>query len=392
MTLGLNVDSFRGVSLELALNSRVSTGGWRGIERGGVISSTPLTSEKVTFIFWCLSHTPRICEEELTVECKGQTFDRNKLTLGGERIALEPVEYPRIKCPAIRLRWVSEKTLRNTSFSTAAANAYLLEWGMGQEMLHVAGAIAQVGVNMIGGVYVDLVPMTTYFSSNPPGRYRQGTLPEPLRTGGRSAVECISGWKPHDTFMQGPVTQHRIGQLLWAGLGCTPHKTFRYHRYGLLTAEGQGKTIPSASATYTTALYVINEAGVFKYVNWDKEQGVATHSLTTVKKGRQLNVGEYQNGGWVYTGTGDLLDRFQELVSGLPEASTYLVAASTGHLPPFFSLMEAGYSVLHMLLQAEAFEMASNVIVLSNDQMTKIRGTIGLPDIPLAILPISEKS
>ena len=94
----------------------------------------------------------------------------------------------------------------------------------------------------------------------------------------------------------------------------------------------------------------------------------------------------------MYTGTGDLLDRFQGLVPGLPKTSNYLVAASTGQLPPFFSLMEAGYSVLHMLLQAEALEMASNVVVLSNDQMTKIRGTIGLPDIPLAIIPISEKS
>lgn len=392
MKLGLNVDSFRGVSLELALNSRVSTGGWKGIERGGAISSTPLTSDQVDFIFWCLSHTPRICEEEIPIKCEGKTFDRDTLTLGGERIAVEPVEYPRIKCPAIRLRWVSEKTLRSTSFSTAAANAYLLEWGMGQEMLHVAGAIAQVGINMIGGVYVDLVPMTTYFSSSPPKRYRQGTLPESLRTGGKSAVECISGWKPRDTFMKSPITRRRIGQLLWAGLGCTPHMTFRYHRYGLLTAEGQGKTIPSASATYTTALYVIDEAGVFKYVNWDEEQGVATHSLATVKNGRQLNVGEYRDGGWVYTGTDDLLDRFRGLVSGLPKAPTYLVAASTGQLPPFFSLMEAGYSVLHMLLQAEALEMTSNVVVLSNDQMTKIRGTIGLPDIPLAIIPLSEKS
>ncbi|MEE8570534.1 MAG: hypothetical protein V3S97_06035 [Candidatus Bathyarchaeia archaeon] len=386
----MNVDSFRGVSLELALNSRVSTGGWKGIERGGTIGSTPLTSDQVDFVFWCLSQTPRICEEAVTIECEGKTFDRDAFTLGGERITLEPVDYPRIKCPSIRLRWVSEKTLRNASFSTADANAYLLEWGMGQEMLHVAGAIANVGVNMIGGVYVDLVSMTPYLSSSPPKMYQQGTLPEPLRTGGRSAIECIDAWKPHDTFTQGQVDRSRIGQLLWAGLGCTPHKTFRYHRYGVLTTEGQGKTIPSASATYTTALHVIDEAGVFKYVNWNEEKGVATHSLATVKNGLQLNVGEYRNGGWVYTGTNDLIDKLQGLVPRLPKASTYLVVASTERLPPFFSLMEAGYSILHTLLQAEALEMRSNVIILSHDQMIKIRGTIGLIDMPLAIIPISE--
>lgn len=378
------------MSLELALNSRVSTGGWKGIERGGTIGSTHLTSDQVDFVFWCLSHTPSICEEAVTIECEGKTFDRNAFTLGGERITLEPVDYPRIKCPSIRLRWVSEKTLRNASFSTADANAYLLEWGMGQEMLHVAGAIANVGVNMIGGVYVDLVSMTPYLTSSPPKMYQHGTLPEPLRTGEKSAVECIDAWKPHDTFTQGQVDRSRIGQLLWAGLGCTPHKTFRYHRYGVLTNEGQGKTIPSASATYTTALHVIDEAGVFKYVNWNEEKGVATHSLATVKNGLQLNVGEYRNGGWVYTGTNDLIDKLQGLVPRLPKASTYLVVASTERLPPFFSLMEAGYSILHTLLQAEALEMRSNVVILSHDQMIKIRGTIGLIDMPLAIIPISE--
>jgi hypothetical protein len=388
----MNVDSFRDVSLELALNSRVSTGGWKGIERGGTLSSTPITPSQVDFVFWCLSHTPHICEEAVTIECEGKTFDGDALTLGGERIALKPVDYPRIKCPSIRLRWVSEKTLRNTSFSTEDANALLLEWGMGQEMLHVAGAIAQVGVNMIGGVYVDLVPMTPYLSSSLPQMYRQGNLPEPLRTGGRSAVECIDSWKPHDAFTRGNVARSRIGQLLWAGLGCTPHKTFRYHRYGVLTLEGQGKTIPSASATYTTALYVIDETGVFKYVNWNEEKGVATHSLETVINGRQFNVGEYRDGGWVYTGTGDLLDELQELVPRLPKASTYFAVTSTGRLPPFFSLMEAGYSVLHMLLQAEALKMSSNVVVLNQDQMTNIRRTIGLIDTPLAIIPISEKS
>ena len=380
------------MSLELALNSRVSTGGWKGIERGGKLSSTPLTSDQVDFVFWCLSHTPRICKEAITIECEGKTFDRDTFTLGGDQIALKPVDYPRIKCPSIRLRWVSEKTLRNATFSTADANAYLLEWGMGQEMLHLAGAIANVGVNMIGGIYVDLVSMTTYLSSSPPQMYQQGNLPEPLRAGGRSAVECIDKWKPNDTFTPGPIAQSRIGQLLWAGLGCTPHKTFRYHRYGLLTTEGQGKTIPSASATYTTTLHVINEAGVFKYINWNEEKSVATHSLATVKNGRQLNVGEYRSGGWVYTGTSDLLEELQGLVPSLPKASTYLVVASTGRLPPFFSLMEAGYTILHTLLQAEALEMRSNVVTLSHEQMIKVRGTIGLIDMPLAVIPISEKS
>jgi len=70
------------------------------------------------------------------------------------------------------------------------------------------------------------------------------------------------------------VSRAQLGQLLWAEIGCTPHRTVRYHRYGTLALGGQGKTIPSASATYTTTLYVIEEEGIFKYLNWDEEKNV----------------------------------------------------------------------------------------------------------------------
>lgn len=386
----LNLNRFSRISLELALNSRVSTGGWKGIERGGEISSTPLLSDQVEFVFWCLNHTPNISEEAIAIECNGQKFDEEAFPLDHDRIAVEPVSYPRIKCPSIRLHWVSEKTVRNVSFSTQVENAYWMAWGLGQEMVHVAGAIAQVGVNMIGGSNVDLVPMIPHLTSNPPQQYRKGNLPEPLRDGENSAVKCIRDWKPSETFQLAKVARSQLGQLLWAGLGCTPHTTFRHHRYGAVTSEGQGKTIPSASASYTTSLYVIEEDGIFKYVNWDDEHGVATHSLGIVKKGNGLNLGEYTYGTWVYTRKGELLCELQQLVPSLPPASTYIVAASTRRLRPYFSLMEAGYSVLHIILQAQALNMASNIVVLSQDQMTTIQRTIGLIDMPLALISISS--
>jgi hypothetical protein len=385
----LNLDLFSGISLELALNSRVSTGGWKGIERGGKIGSTPLSHDQVEFVFWCLSHTRNISEEAITIECNGKKFNTETLTVDSERITVEPVSYPRIKCPSIRLHWVSEKNLRDVSFSTTVENAYLMEWGLGQEMVHIAGAIAQVGVNMIGGISVDLVPMTPYLSSKPPQNYRKGNLPEQLRDGEDSAVACIKEWKPSETFKLEKVARSQLGQLLWAGLGCTPHKTFRYHRYGALTSEGQGKTIPSASASYTTSLYVIEEDGIFKYVNWDDENCVATHSLGVIKKGNVLNRGEFKKGRWVYTRKGDLLSELQQLVPSLPQASTYIVVASNRRLRPYFSLMEASYSVLHIILQARALEMASNIVVLSRDQMRNIQRTIGLIDMPIALIPIS---
>jgi len=383
----LNLETFRGISIELALNSRVSTGGWKGVERAGKLGGQPLTSDQVDFIFWCLSHTPHISEEEIVIECSGKKFDKETLTLDGERILLEPTPYLRIKCPSIRLNWVTEKDLRNTSFSTDIENAYWLERGMGQEMIHVAGSIAQVGINMIGGIYVDLVPMIPYLSRKPPLTFRKGNLPEPLRDGEDSAVECIEGWKPSETFKPEKITSSKLGQLLWAGYGCTPHKTVRFYRYGTL-ALGQGKTIPSASATYTVSLYLIVEDGIFKYVNWNEEEGIPTHSLGIIKTGDTLNIGEYREGVWVYTREENLLREVQKLVPKLPKASTYIVVASNRRLQPYFSLMEAGYSVLHIILQAHALNMASKIIVLGRDQMTKIQRTVGLIDVPIALLPI----
>jgi len=392
--LGLNLEPFRGISLELALNSRVSTGGWKGIERAGKLGTHPLTHDQLEFVFWCLSHTPHISEETVVVECNGKKFDKEGLTLGGERIALEPAEYvrvhPRIKCPSIRLHWVTEKNLGNVSFSTDVENAFWLERGMGQEMVHVAGSIGQVGVNMIGGSYVDLVPMAPYLSLKPPQNHRKGNLPEPLRDGEDSAVECVEGWKPSETFKLKKVTRSQLGQLLWAGYGCTPHKTVRYYRFGTLGFWGQGKTIPSAAATYTTSLYVIEKNGIFKYVNWDDAESVSTHSLGIIRKGDPLNIGEYRDGAWVYTRKEDLLREVQQLVPRLPKASTYIVVASNRRLTPYFSLMEAGYSVLHILLQTQALGIASNIIVTSRDQMAQIQRTIGLIDTPIALVPIAR--
>jgi hypothetical protein len=374
----------------------VSTGGWKGIERAGDVGNQTLTLNQIQFMFWCLGHTPHISKKPVIIECEGKKYNRKTLTLEGGKLLLEPVQYPRIKCPSIRFQWVSEKRGRGISasqrpsFSTDVENAYWVEWGMGQQMVHIAGSIAQVGVNMIGGVDVDLVPMVPYLSLQPPKHYRKGNLPNPRRDGENSAVECIEKWQPSGTFNSTTIPQSKLGQLLWAGYGCTPHKTFRHHRFGTLGFEGQGKTIPSASAIYTTSLYVAKKDGIFKYINWNEEENVAIHSLGQMRKGEPLKKGECREGAWMYTGTGHLLEELRQCVPELPTASTYIIVASNGRLPPFFSLMEAGYSLLHIVLQAQALGISSNLIVNSQEQMNKLQRTIGFIDVPIALIPIGQ--
>lgn len=386
----MNLEHFSNISLELALNSRVSTGGWKGEEKAGNLSSKPLTRDQIEFVFWCLSHTPSISEEAVVIECDGKKFDKKTLTLDGEEIALKSVVRPRfhdmdVLSPTIRLHWTKKGPVQ---FSTDIENAYWVERGMAQEMVHIAGSIGQMGVCIIGGVYVDLVPMIPYLSSKPPQNFRKGNLPTPLRDGGDSAVECFKKWKPSEAFDLEKITKFQLGQLLWAGFGCTPHNTYSYNWYGTLNFWGQGKTIPSASAIPTTSLYVIEDDGIFKYVNWNEEESVATHSLGLIRKGDPLKVGEYRNGTLTYVRKGDLLQEVNNLLPKLPEASTYILITTNGRHPPYFSLMEAGYSALNVVLQAQALNMKSNIVVISKDQMGKIQQTIGVFDVPIAFVPI----
>ena len=389
--VSMTSETYESVSLELALNSRVSTGGWKGIERAGKLGSHPLTLDQVEFVFNCLRNTPHISKESIVIECGGKRIDNETHSLNDKNNLLEPIQYPGIKHPSIRLQWSTEKSLRKVVFSTDNENAYWVERGMGQEMVHIAGAIAKVGVNMIGGVHVDLVPMVPYFTKSPPEKYRKGNLPDPIRDGKNSAVDCINKCKISRTFAEKKVSRAQLGQLLWAGIGCTPHRTVKYYRYGTLILGGQGKTIPSASATYTTTLYIMEEEGIFKYLNWDEEKDVATHSLGIVRTGNILKIGEYRGGGWVYTGTGELSQEIQKIVPKIPKAPTYIVVASNGKLGPYLSLMEAGYSALHIVLQAQTLHLASNIQVISKSQMTKIKGTLGLTDSPIVIIPIGFK-
>jgi hypothetical protein len=101
-----------------------------------------------------------------------------------------------------------------------------------------------------------------------------------------------------------------------------------------------------------------------------------------------LKIGEYKEGGWIYTGTGELSQEIQKIVPKIAKAPTYIVIASNGKLGPYLSLMEAGYSALHIVLQTQALQLASSIQVISQIQMAKIKGILGLNDSPMIFIPV----
>jgi hypothetical protein len=391
--LCLDKKLFENISLELALNSRVSTGGWKGVEKAGETEKNKLSKHQIEFIFWCLAHTPKISERKVIIKCDGKKFNDLNITLNGESLNLKPREYSDVKCPSIRLNWVTDKKTLNTratkiSFSTIRENSYFIERGMGQQMVHIAGAISQAGVCILGGVNVDIVPMVKYMTKKAPNNFLKGNMFEPIRGGNNSARKLIEDWKSTKNFQSKPINLSHLGQICWAGLGCTPHKTYRYHRFKELDYSGQGKTIPSAAAIYGTRIYIIRKDGIYRYVNWNEEKCCSTHSLSKIRKGENIKIGEFKRGAWTYTGKTILKEEIIRNAPQIPESNTHVLIASNGRLTPYWALMEGGYSILNIILQAQALNISSRISTLSQNQSKKIQNAIGLIDFPIAVLSL----
>ena len=133
----------------------------------------------------------------------------------------------------------------------------------------------------------------------------------------------------------------------------------------------QGRTIPSAPATYTISLYVIDGDSISEYVSWDQESGVSTHSLRRIGEGR-------------------FTEKLQRDLPALPKASTCVLISSMGRRNPFFSLMEAGYAAVHIALQSYAIGMESGIVVMSVDQMKRVQQSLGLKDMPMVMMPVGR--
>jgi hypothetical protein len=357
--------AFMNVSVELALNSRVSTGGWSSVKHYGSVSQEMISQEQLDYVSWCLGHVPHVGETPPHITCGEEVLDPRAGTLGGRWNAFEPTRYQ-------RLHWDQDREQDSVDFSTQERNGYWLEQGMSQEMVHVAGAVAQIGVCMIGGVDVDLVPMTHYFSSERPAKYVDGNLPEPMRDGGASATQCIDGLSLAKVLEPRPLSKAQLGQLLWAGYGCTPHETFKYYRTGIRDLVGQGKTIPSAAATYTVSLYASDEGGPSRYINWDEAAGAATHSLQPLEEGSHA---------W---------DTLQQLLPDRMAGSTLILVTSAGRLSPFFAMMEAGYCVLHIALQCRSLGYGTGLLALSSDQIRRAQASLNISELPIALMSVGK--
>ena len=77
------------------------------------------------------------------------------------------------------------------------------------------------------------------------------SLPAPATAGGTSLTDALSKRRSTRDYLNKPVSDAQISQLLWAAQGVTNEKGYR--------------TSPSAGAKFPLELYVVNATGVYHY-------------------------------------------------------------------------------------------------------------------------------
>jgi len=336
-------EHYRGVSVEKALNSRVSTGGSQphaGVPRADVVGP-----EALRFAFWCLARVPRISPQFPQVQYEGKTFDADRFVFLEEEKE-RPVEFPRgvhWRNFNVRCLWGGERSSREMA-------AHRLELPMAYAMIHLAGAAASFGVCMIGGLAC-IRAMEPYFSTSEPANFLPGNLPPPRRDSDASAVEAVerlSGEQAWTDEEPGPET---LGQLLWAGYGCTPHGSYlalvKRRAVDHTPYCAQAKTIPSGSCRYLNVLHCMTRTRLARYVNWDEESQRPTHSLAE----------ERPVGAW------------KRLYRTLPELEPAPVVIGCGS-----AVTEGGMSALYVALQAQAVGGAAKIVALSRADRDALRG------------------
>jgi SagB-type dehydrogenase family enzyme len=153
-----------------------------------------------------------------------------------------------------------------------------------------------------------------------------------------------------------------ISQLLWAGQGITDPRGFR--------------TAPSAGALYPLELYIVLEAGVFRY----DPHG---HHLTTVRA-QNLQLELYN----VSLKQDAILDAPMTLViSGVFSRTEAKYGPARS---PRYVHMEAGHAAQNILLQAVSLGLGAVPIGAFED--TEVQRVLGLPDDhePLYLIPIGH--
>lgn len=133
-----------------------------------------------------------------------------------------------------------------------------------------------------------------------------------------------------------PITEDRLGQVLWAARGRTPH---------LYKSRHWGMTIPTWGGRQDVSrVYLLADSTVHAYVNW--AEGHPTHSLSPFAASSR--------------DVGESVRRFMQ-----PAEKVILLARAFNES---YALWEIGYQLLNMILQAHCLDLTYRAVLLNAEQ------------------------
>ena len=189
----------------------------------------------------------------------------------------------------------------------------------------------------------------SFWSSSPPaGRksLRRGNLPDPVRDGNKPLISTLEAVKIKNRSGR-KSTDESVSQLLWAARGRTPH---------LYKSRPWGMTVPTSGGEQNaSSVYLIRDDKLFKYVNWHKNR--PTHSLETLGK---ID-----------------LDLYNQLIKPFPFHNSFIVIGK--NIDFATALLEVGYQLLNLVLQAQALGLGYEAVMLDENQKEIFR-SVGIKD------------
>ena len=192
-------------------------------------------------------------------------------------------------------------------------------------------------------------------------------LPGPNFDGGISLERALQMRTSERTYLDRPLTQAEIGQVLWAAQG--------------LTGSGQRRTIPSAGALYPLEVYLVAgkvgglEPGVYKYALHGHELRM---TLAGDKRGMMFRVALQQSCITSAPANIVICAVYERTTSKYKERGVRYV------------YMEAGHAAQNIYLQAAALNMKTVAIGAFNDQDLQQVLKLERDESPLYIMPIAH--
>ena len=200
----------------------------------------------------------------------------------------------------------------------------------------------------------------SFWSSLPPAgtkSWLRGNLPDPVRDGNKPLISTLEAVKIKNRSGR-KSTDESVSQLLWAARGRTPH-LYKSRPWGMTVPTSQGEQNASS-------VYLIRDDKLFKYVNWHKNR--PTHSLETLGK---ID-----------------LDVYNQLMRLFPFHNSFIVIGKNTDFAT--ALLEVGYQLLNLLLQAQALDLAYEAILLDENQKEIFR-SVGIKD-PVCTFSLRQRT